>query len=426
MKVDITNKSSVEIELSIAADSADLAVAAQKVSVDLQKEVSAPGFRKGKMPLNLVREHTDSNYFDSKVADAAVSSLLAQACKDNDLRPVVSPRVSLGKYVPDSVLEFKAEIEVVPTINLPKFDSLKKLKVSSEVSYKEVDKVLAKLSRDKAARKKSSEPLVDGDEAIIDFSAKDKDGANVDGASGSDFSIVLGSKDLIPGFEKQLVGLKTADKKDFKLVFPTDYPHPHLAGSEAVFSVVVNQTNKLVLPKIDDTFAKSIGDFADVASLKKDIKTQLQQQREATNSNLVKQDIVTKYVSQVETMVPPTLVSQEADQLFAEQKQKLMESGQTMETFLKTAQKNELEYKKEVLEPQASSNITTGMVLSELASKNEINVDDTELRKFIESQSPDLPAERVDEFLLDPNIRQQVASRLLSEKTVEFLVSKAK
>lgn len=233
---------------------------------------------------------------------------------------------------------------------------------------------------------------------------------------------MLGSNTFIPGFEDNLIGLKSGESKTFKLTFPKDYGVKALANKKVEFSVEVKGVKELTKPKLDDEFVKTIGSFSDVASLKKDIKTQLLQEKQSQANNAFENQIVNEIVDKTKVELPKLLVDEQVERLKTEIKQNLMYRGQTWQEMLEFEGLSEEDYIKQKLIPEAQQRVKTGLVLSEIADQEKIVVTPEELEtrmQLLKGQytDPSMQAE-----LSKPEARQEIGSRLMTEKTLNRLV----
>jgi trigger factor len=270
----------------------------------------------------------------------------------------------------------------------------------------------------------SDKPAKNGDDVIIDFEGKDGNGNKVAGASGTDYTLNLGSKSFIPGFEEGLVGVKKGDKKELKLTFPKDYHAKNLAGTDISFAVTVKKVQVSTLPLLDDAFAASVGPFKTLEDLKKDVKAQLLEQKEVEAVNKVKDEIVEELVKKSKFPLPEVLVNDQIAMLEHDFNQNLMYRGITKSEYIKQAGfKDEEEWKAKELKEQAERRVSVGMVLAEVAEKEKLSVDEAELTQRVElyKQQYQQSAAQFD----SPEMRREVASRLLTERTVDKLYSLA-
>lgn len=423
MKSSVQSTSDTVAVLSIESEAGDLTSVKKATLTKLRPQVSAPGFRKGKVPLNIVEKQVDDNYFKSQFLDEALTHLYRMALSEHDLRPLSSPEVEITKFVPFDDLAFKATVQVVPPIKLPDYTKVKVKPQTIAVEQKEIDEVVENLQRRLAEKKLVDRALKTGDEATIDFKGMNEDGEPLAGASGRDYPLLIGSDSFITGFEDNLVGMKAGEDKTFELTFPKDYAHAPLANKKVTFEVTLKSINELVLPKLDEEFAKKVGPFKDIDTLKDDIKEQLTRQKEQETESKLRDDIIGEIVKNASFELPDVLVQENIASLLNDFKQNLVYRGITFPEYLKQAGQTEDEYIESDLKPRAEDRVKTGLLLAEIARKEEISITDEELEvrlQVLRTQHQN-DAESMTQ-LQSPDVQQEIASRMVTEKTVEKLV----
>lgn len=388
------------------------------------KKTKVAGFRPGKAPLSVVEKQLDQNQLQASVINHAINDFYGKALEEQGLRTLSQPEVEVGKFVPYTELEFTAEVEIMPAVKLADYSKIKKTAPKVTVTAKEIEDVLKNLASRSAVKEDSDKPAKNGDDVIIDFEGKDGNGKKVAGASGTDYTLNLGSKSFIPGFEEGLVGVKKGGKKELKLTFPKDYHAKNLAGTDITFAVTVKKVQVSTSPPLDDAFAASVGPFKTLEDLKKDVKAQLLEQKEVEAVNKVKDEIVEELVKKSKFPLPEVLVNDQIAMLEHDFNQNLMYRGITKSEYIKqTGFKDEEEWKAKELKEQAERRVSVGMVLAEVAEKEKLSVDEAELTQRVElyKQQYQQSAAQFD----SPEMRREVASRLLTEKTVDKLYSLA-
>lgn len=424
MQVTKTDLSETKVKLTVAVTAAELADVKQNTIQKLGKNVKAPGFRPGKAPLSVIEQQLGENYIQAETMQAVLNKFYSLAVADQKLRTLNSPEADVTKFVAYSELEFTAEVEVMPKIKLGDYKKIKKSAPKTTVSDKEVTNVVDNLRERVAKKEESKAAAKDGDEVIVDFVGKDVKGEPVAGASGTDYPLTLGSKTFIPGFEEGLIGVKAGDKKTLKLTFPKDYHAKNLAGSKINFDVTVKKVNAVVMPKADDNFASTVGPFKTLADLKKDIKSQLAEQKQNEAENKLKDEIVEELVKKSKLVLPEILVTDQIAMLEHDFRQNLTYRGITLNEYLEQeGYKDEADWKDKELKPQAERRVSVGMVLAEVAEQEDVQVTQEEVaaRIALHKQQYQQSADQFD----SPEMQREVASRVLTEKTVDLLYSMA-
>lgn len=425
MNVQPQKISDTRSKLTVSASQNDLEPIKQQVLQHLAKDIKLPGFRSGKAPLALVEKNVDSATLQSEFLQTALESLYVSAINQERLRVVDQPEIAIAKFVPFTQLEFTAEVDIIGQIKLPDYKKIKKTKPTVKITDKDVEEVVASLQTRAAEHKDVDRAAKNNDQVYIDFKGVDAKGEPINGAEGSDYPLILGSNAFIPGFEDNLVGLKGGDEKTFTLTFPKDYGVKALANKKVTFTVSVTKVQEVSKPKVDDKFAGSVGPFKTVTELKADIKKQLEHERGHEADRELESEIVKEIAEKTTFAIPQQLIDDQVERLISEIKQNLMYRGQTFPDFLKAEGKTEDEYKKDVLEADALQRVKGGLVLAEIAEKEGLQVTPEELEIRIQVLKSQYKDQAMQAELEKPENRQDIASRLLTEKTVNKLVTYA-
>lgn len=425
MQIKRTNSSDTKIKLSINAAKEHLDPIKENTLKRLSANVKVAGFREGSAPLNLVEKNLDQQLLQSEFVQEAINHLYGQALEKENIRPIKEPEVSLKKFVPFSELEFDVDVEVMGNIKLANYKNFKKKPEPVKVTDKDINDVLDNLKKREAERKEVKREAKNGDEVLIDFKGVDSKKQPISGADGKDYPLVLGSDTFIPGFEKNLIGVKSGQEKSFDITFPKDYGVAALAGKKASFTVNVKKVSEVTDPKIDDAFAKKLGPFKSVAELKADIKAQLEKEKQAKARQDFEVSLIEELADKSKFSVPESLIDEQLQRDRQTIAQNLMYRGQTFPDFVKNEGKTEEEYIKEVLKPQAEKRVKASIALAEVADAEKLSVsqEEVDLRMQMlkaQYQDPSMQAE-----LDKPETRRDIAARMLTEKTVEKLVNYA-
>ncbi len=424
MQVKITNQSSTEATVSIIAKQEELTPIKESVVKALGARVKIQGFREGKAPINLIEKNLDGQQLQQTFLEEAINQMYPQAIKQQKLRPVSNPEIQVKKFVPFTALEFEAKIPIVQEVKLPNYKTMKLKKVDEKVTADDVKSVIENLRERLADSKDVDRAAKDGDKVFIDFVGKDSKGELVKGADGKDYPLALGSKTFIPGFEEKLVGAKAGDKKAFDLTFPKDYGMKALAGAKVTFDVDVIKVQEVSKPKADDEMAKKAGPFETLVQLKEDIKKQLQNEKDQQAGLKYESELVKKITDKSQVEIPQVLIDDTTNRLIDEHKQNLTYRGQTYQEFLDAEGQTEEEYRK-TLAPIAEERVKASLVLSEVAEKENLEVTPEELEIRIQTLKGQYSDPQMQADLDKPEMRRDIAMRMLSEKTVAKLAEYA-
>lgn len=426
MQVVKKNLTDTKLHLTLAADELVMQEAKKEALEVLAKSMKLQGFRQGKAPLSLVEKQADPAALQTEFLERAMNRLYVAALDQEKLRPVEQPQVKIKKFVPYDTLELEAEVEVVGEVKLPDYKKIKVAKKPVKVTAKDVDEVIANLRGRVAEKKDVDRAAKDGDQVYIDFKGVDaKTKEAIAGADGKNYPLTLGSNAFIPGFEPALVGLKTNDEKTFPVTFPADYGVKSLQNRKVEFTVNVSKIQEVVEPKVDDEFAAKIGPFKTVAELKEDIKKQLTAEKEQQAERELSDEVLTKITEKTKVAVPEVLVNEQVERILQDQRQNAVYRGQTWDEYLKAEGfKDEAAYR-EKIRPDAELRVKAGLTLAEIGEKEKVTVTPEEVDIRIQLlrnqyQDPQMQAE-----LAKPEAQRDIASRMLTEKTLAKLTGYA-
>lgn len=421
----ITHNTSTNITISIIADKETLTKIKQAT---LKKHntpsLKVPGFRAGKAPLNMVEKHIDQSLLQSDFIDAVLNHYYVSAITTEKLRTVGQPQVNLSKFVPFTTMEFDVSVDILGDVVLPDYKKLKQAKTLAKVEIKDVNEVIASLQKRLADKKSVNRAAKNGDEVIVDFKGTDAKGEAINGAEGQDYPLLLGSNTFIPGFEPNIVGMKTGDKKKFTIPFPKDYSVAVLQGKKVTFEVTVKTINELIEPKADDNFAAKAGPFSTLKALKADIKEQLTIEKQRELDRIYENELLEKIVAKTKVDVPATLIDEQVARLEQEERQNLAYKGQTWQEHLDEEAITE-EAHRERNKPEAEKQIKIGVMLGAIGDKEGIDVtpEETDVRlQLLKGQYTD---KAMQDELDKPGARQDIESRLRTEKIIAKLTSYA-
>lgn len=422
MKTTVKKISDTRVEIKVTLEKPELADARKKAIERLSKEVKVPGFRKGKVPADMAEKYLNPNDVAQVALDIAVRLAVPKAFIDNKQNPLVVPEVSVTKYIPDESAEFTATADILPGVKLGDYKKLGIKKTEVKVAEKDIKDVLENIAAAYAEKKVVKRAAKMSDEVIIDFTGK-KDGKPFEGGSAHDYTLGLGSKSFIPGFEEGIVGHEVGDKFDIDLTFPKDYHAKEMAGKKVVFEVLLKQISEVVKPKLDDELAKKCGPFKTIDELKADIKKNLAAQNEHKVEEKYKDDLVEALVKKSKVSAPEILISDQLRFIKDDISRNAAAQGLTFEDYLKQTGQKEEDWEKEARKI-AEARVKASLVLQILARDQKITVPDDEVSaKIAELKDVYKKSPEALKNLKDPRVRQDIKNRMTIEKTMEFLIN---
>ncbi|MFN5129580.1 MAG: trigger factor [Sphingomonadaceae bacterium] len=386
-------------------------------------QVRMPGFRPGKVPANLVKKmHKDSLLQDA--LNSSIQEGVQKAISDNKLRPATQPHVHLGEdYAPgkDAVVDF--HLEILPAIAAPSIDGITLDRLTVEVSDAQVDESILNLAKGQksfeAADKKYAAKM--GDSVVIDFEGK-LDGVPFEGGKGEGMAVELGSGQLIPGFEDQLVGVKANDEKVLNVTFPDDYSAENLRGKAATFDIVVNEVRKPVETKADDNLAQMFG-LDGIDKLRELMKVQVEQEYNGLTRTYMKRQLLDQLAAGHDFDVPPSMVEAEFEQIWAQLE---LEAARDEDA---EAARQEMEAERQEYRDIAVRRVRLGLLLSEIGQANGIEVSSQEMNMLVQQAAQQYRPEDRQLFLQylqeNPMAAAQLRAPIFEDKVVDFLFDKA-
>lgn len=425
MKLNIERTKETEAVIEIAADASELEKIKTKVLKNLAPRVKVAGFRDGKVPLEVVEKNINQQELQTEFINEAINTLYIAALKEERIRPVGQPKVEVKKFVPFSALEVKLELPVVGEVKLPSYKKFTAKKTEVKVGAKEINEVLKNLQLRAAEKSEVKRAAKNGDEAWIDFKGVDTKGEPVAGADGKDYPLALGSGTFIPGFEDNVVGMKPGDEKEFEVTFPKDYGAKNLQGAKVTFTVTLKKVMEVKEPKLDDAFAASVGPFKTLDDLKKDIKKQLTLDQEQRAERDYEAAIVNELSEKTKVEIPQSLIDEQSEAVMNEVRQNAVQRGMTFPEFLENQGITEEDFRKKEVTPEAERRVKAGLLLSEIADTEGIDVTPEELEVRVQQLKGQYPDKQMQEQLDQPENRREINARLRSEKVIAFIKQQA-
>jgi len=389
----------------------------------LAPQIRMPGFRPGKVPANLIRKmHGESLRGDA--LQGAVQDGVQQLLTEQNIRPALQPQVELNEgYAPGQDAEVRVSLEALPDVGAPKIDDIKldRLKVEAEESA--VDKQLEQLASQNKRWDDAAEghAAAMGDLVVVDFAGK-VDGKAFDGGTGEDMSVELGSGNLIPGFEDQLVGAKVGEERQLNVKFPDDYPAENLKGKDATFDVTVKSVKTAGETKVDEDFAKSLG-LTDLEQLRGLIRGQLEQELNGLTRTHMKRQLLDQLAERHDFEVPGSMVEAEYQNIVQQLRHEASHE-EDPQAALAEIESDADEYRK-----IAVRRVRLGLLLSEIGAENGVNVTEQEMQRLIMQAASQYQGKDRETFVRyiqqEPMAAAQLRAPLYEDKVVDFLFARA-
>ncbi|MFM9269034.1 trigger factor [Halomonas elongata] len=414
VSVDTTSQIERRVKVQVPAAEIDEAVAARLK--DAAKTVRMDGFRKGKVPMSVIRQRYGSEVRNEVVGEV-MRERYVRAITDENLNPAGYPQIEADVNEAGKDLEFTATLEVYPEVELSSIEGTEVERPVVEVSDDDVAEMIETLRKQNANWEEVERAAEDGDQLTIDFQGYLGD-EPFEGGSAEGHELVIGSGSFIPGFEEQLIGAKASDDKELKVTFPEDYQAEQLAGQEATFKVKVHTVKTQALPEVDAEFVKQFGvDDGDLDKFREEISKNMAREAEQAVDNRVKQQVLEALKKANDIPVPQALIQQETDGL----------KRQAAQQFGLGEDFDVSQLPDELFAEQAKSRVQIGLLLAEVIKVNELDASDDEIKAKVEelAQQYQEPEQVVEYYMGNDQMKNQVKSAILEEKAVDVLLEQA-
>lgn len=423
LQVEKLENSMAKLTIEVSAD--DLEKALQSAYKKQKNKISIPGFRKGKVPRQMIEKMYGAEIFYDDAANALIPKAYADAYDECEEEIVSRPQIDVVQIEKGQPFIFTATVALRPPVTLGQYKGLEVEKFSDEVTEEDVEARL-KEEAEKNARTVTVEgrPVQDGDEVILDYEGF-VDGVAFEGGKGENHALTIGSGSFIPGFEEQLIGVEAGVDVEVKVTFPEKYHAKELEGKEAVFQCKVQEIKAKELPKIDDEFAGEVSEFDTLEEYKEDLKKSLAKKKVAEGKEKQEDAAVEQAVKNAQYELPEAMVETQVSQMAEDFSRRIQNQGLTMEQYFQFTGLS-AEKVLEDLRPQAVKSLETRLVLEEIVKAENIEVSeerfDEEVQKMAETYRMD--AEKIKETMGEKE-KEQMKKDIAVQEAITFLVDNA-
>ena len=412
-------------KLTIEVPASELEKALQSAYMKQKNKISLPGFRKGKVPRQMIEKMYGAEIFYDDAANALIPKAYADAYDECELDIVSRPEIDVVQIEKGKDFIFTATVATKPEVTLGEYKGLEVDKVSTRVTQKEVDaKIQEEAEKNARTITVEDRAVQNGDEVVLDFEGF-VDGVAFEGGKGENYPLTIGSGSFIPGFEEQLVGAETEKEVEVKVTFPEDYHAEDLKGKEAVFKCTVHEIKAKELPEIDDEFAAEVSEFDTLEEYKADVKAKIKEQKAAEGKAKQEDQVVEQAVKNATYELPEAMVETQAEQMANDFAQRMQSQGLTMEQYFQFTGTT-AEQMMEDLKPQAVKRIETRLVLEAIAKAENIEISDEKLDEEIGkmAEAYKMEADKLKEFMGE-NEKKQMKEDMAVQEAITFLVENA-
>ena len=428
MSLQVENLEHNMAKLTITVSAEEVEKALQAAYLKQRSKISLPGFRKGKVPRQMIEKMYGPEVFYDEAANHMISEAYGKAYDECELEIASQPTIDVVQLEKGKDFIFTAEVAVKPEVKLGEYKGLKVDKVSTRVMQKEVDEEIEK-ERERNARtvEVTDRAVQDKDIVTLDFEGF-VDGVAFEGGKGENYPLTIGSGAFIPGFEEQLIGAEIDKETEVKVTFPEEYQAKELAGKEAVFKCTVHEIKAKELPELDDEFASEVSEEAEtLEDYKAEVKAKIKERKENEGKEKKENQAVEQAVANAEIDLPAPMVDLQAKQMSDDFARRIMQQGMSVEQYFQFTGLNE-EKMMEELKPQAEKRIRTRLVLEAIVAAENIEVSDERLDEELQkmADSYQMEVEKLKEFMgenekkqMKEDIAVQDAVTLITEAAVE-------
>ena len=420
MKTEFQDVSETQKKITIEIPSDVVDAEIDRVAKGYSKQARLPGFRPGKVPSNIIKQRFREE-IHHEVMHGLIPRAIEEALQERGIEPVSTPDIKDVSLREGEPLKFTADVETVPPFDPGDLSTITLRQHSSTVTEDAVEKTLERL-RERGAKFETVEgrPVSDGDTAVVDLDRTDPDG-KVDHHEG--VSIELGAAGNPPGFDQHLLGMNAAEEKTFVIHFPDDYAVKDMANTDVTYKVTVKEIRRKVLPLLDDEFAKDVGDFESLATLRDRVRADMQAEAEQHAKQHVRSDLLKQLGQRIGFELPPSLVDKEIERRLEEFARRLMDQG----VDPRKAGIDWSQFREAQREP-ARDAVASALVLDEIARRENLTVTSADVDKELEqfaSASGRTPAALRAQLEKEGGVVRLTAG-LRREKAVDFAMSHAK
>ena len=423
LQVEKLEHNMAKLTVEVAAE--DVEKALQAAYLKQRKQINIPGFRKGKVPRQMIEKMYGPEVFYDEAANNMIPDAYAKAYDESELDIVSQPKIEVVQMEKGKPFIFTAEVATKPEVTLGDYKGLKVDKVSTRVTQKEVDEEIEK-ERERNARtiEVTDRAVQDKDEVTLDFEGF-VDGVAFEGGKGEDYPLTIGSGSFIPGFEEQLIGAEIDKEVEVNVTFPKEYHSEELAGKDATFKCTVHTIKAKELPELDDEFASEVSECETMDAYRAEVKKNIKERKERTGKEKKENQAVDQAIENAQMDIPEAMIEFQVRQMAEDFARRIQQQGLTVEQYFQftgmTAEKM-----MEEMKPQAEKSIKTRLVLEAIVKAENIEVSDErveeELTKMAEAYQ--MEVEKLKEFMGE-NEKKQIKEDLAVQEAITLLVNES-
>jgi len=422
-KVENLGGSMVKLTLEISPEKFENAI--RTVYNKQKKQISIPGFRKGKVPYQMVVRAYGKEVFYEDALNEVLPDEYQQAVEENNLDVMSRPNVNVDRIDEGQPVVVTCEVAIKPEVTLGEYKGLKKDQAPVEVTEDDVKEELDRVAKRNARTIEITDRAVeDGDNVNIDY-AGTIDGKAFDGGTAQGYDLKIGSHSFIDNFEEQLIGHSIGEELDVNVTFPENYHAADLAGKPAVFGVKINSIKAEELPEIDDEFAKDVSEFDTLEEYKEDLKKTITERKQKQAESELKNKLLDQVVSASTMDMPKAMVDEQCDQMINEYAQTLRYQGMDMNQYMKYTGTT-MDSLVASVRPEAEKRLKENLVLEAIAKAEGVEASDEDVEKELENMAKmyGMELDQIKNAIGESEIKD-IKANLLNTKALDLLVANA-
>lgn len=425
MSVQVENLEKSMAKLTVTVSAEDFEKALQRAYQKQKKNISIPGFRKGKVPRQVIEKMYGAGVFYEDAANSILPGAYADAAKESGLDITSTPQIDVTQIEKGKDFIFTATVALKPDVVLGQYKGVEVPKPDRTVTDEDVEKAL-KEEQEKNARQITVEDggAENGDSVVMDYEGK-IDGEPFEGGSAKNHTLVLGSGSFIPGFEDGLLGVKGGETRDVEVTFPEDYHAEELKGKKAVFTCNVEKVTRKELPELDDEFAQEVSEFDTLDAYKADVRKNLETKKEEAARQEIKDNAVSKAAQNSTIEIPAPMIDTQADRMIDNFARRLQAQGMSMQQYMQFTGSDE-NMMREQVKPQAEIQIRNQLTLEKIAEAENIQVSDEEVDQEIEKMAKayNMEPDKMKEIIGDEE-KENIRKDLADQKAMDLVADAA-
>ena len=413
-------------KLTIEVSAEEVESALQRAYQKQKSKISIPGFRKGKVPRQMVEKMYGVGVFYEDAANDMIPAAYEKAASESELEIVSQPKIEVVQIEKGKEFIFTAEVAVKPEVELGEYKGVEVPKTETEVTEEDI---MAEINKEREQNSRiitvDDRAVEDGDMTVIDFEGF-VDGEAFEGGKGEDYPLTIGSHSFIDTFEEQLIGKNIGEETEVNVTFPEEYHAEELKGKPALFKVTVKEIKKKELPELDDDFVEDVSEFSTVAEYKDSIKNKIEE-RKAKEAKAAKEDAaIEKIIENAKMEIPEPMIETQVRQMAEDFSRRLSQQGLSVEQYFQYTGLT-AEMLLDQMKPQALKRIQSRLVLEAIAKAEAIQVSEEELEKEIQDMatSYQMEADKLKALLTDKD-KENMKSDIAVSKAADLVAESAK